>query len=97
MVNDAFYNASGFFTVGSYFLGDQNPQWTKKPVQVQVVSICFQKTRVWILEIYTLYIDGQRAQNRAWETSEQSGHKKIDGDNSILVFQYRGMKETELS
>ncbi|KAF5326697.1 hypothetical protein D9619_004499 [Psilocybe cf. subviscida] len=35
--NSGFYNSHGFKTAASYLLGDQNPNWKKKPVLVEIM------------------------------------------------------------
>ena len=37
--NDAFYHSHGYETVGTYYMGDGNPEWTGKPILIQIVSV----------------------------------------------------------
>lgn len=38
MVNSAFYHSHGFKTVGAYLLGGDNPEWSGKPIRIEIVS-----------------------------------------------------------
>ncbi|KJA13013.1 hypothetical protein HYPSUDRAFT_50041, partial [Hypholoma sublateritium FD-334 SS-4] len=37
ILNEAFYNSHGFQTVGTYYLGDDNPEWTGNPIPIQLM------------------------------------------------------------
>ncbi|KAF9482928.1 hypothetical protein BDN70DRAFT_990714 [Pholiota conissans] len=37
ILNEPFYNSHGFETVGTFYVGEGNPEWTKKPIPVQIM------------------------------------------------------------
>ncbi|KAF9482926.1 hypothetical protein BDN70DRAFT_874339 [Pholiota conissans] len=72
ILNEPFYNSHGFETVGTFYVGEGNPEWTKKPIPVQIVS--GQRCQVSNM-IDSSSIDGQGTQEQVRKPNESACHK----------------------
>lgn len=99
VVNTTFYNSYGFLSVAQFTLGEDNPTWQEKPVEIHLVSpstcIFYTFAQLHILS----FIDGEEAELEWLKTSAStvSVSRNGTGTQHLCVFVNRMLQRVMIN